>query len=325
MAIEKSVAKIRIEELKKAINYHRRLYHVYDKSEISPEALDSLKHELTELEATYPEFVTPDSPSQRIGGKPLPKFEKVRHEVSQWSFNDAFDEKEIREFDDRVKRFLSKELGKTPEVSYTCELKIDGFKTVLTYKKGELVTAATRGDGIIGENVTANIKTVESVPLTLEKPLDVVVEGEIWMPRRELARINKERAKSNEALFANPRNAAAGSIRQLDPKVAAARRLDSYVYDIAKAEFPVPATQLEELEKLQELGFKVNSHFGLFSSIDGVIRYWHEWRKKKDTQDYLVDGIVVKVNERRFQELLGYTGKAPRFALAFKFPAEQVT
>ncbi len=322
--MDKKEAKGRIEELRKAINHHRRLYHVYDRSEISPDALDSLKRELSHLEEEYPEFVTKDSPTQRVEGAPLPKFEKVRHEIAQWSFNDAFTEEDIRAFDARVKRFL-KEEGSSRDVSYTVELKIDGFKTVLTYKDGKLITAATRGDGSVGENVTANVRTIDSVPLELTEAVDVVVEGEIWLPKKELVRINKERAKSGDPVFANPRNAAAGSIRQLDPRIAAARHLDSFVYDLVKSSGSLPKAQLEELSRLQELGFKVNKHFKLCGNIEEVIHYWKTWEKKKDKEDYWIDGVVVKVNERRSQELLGFTGKAPRFAIAFKFAAEQVT
>jgi len=320
----KTDAKKRIEELKKAINYHRRLYHVYDKSEISPEALDSLKRELSLLEEEYPEFVNPDSPTQRVEGKPIAGFKKVKHEISQWSFNDAFTEEDIRAFDTRVKRLLKEEGGKT-DVSYVAELKIDGFKVVLTYKNGKLATAATRGDGVVGEDVTANVRTIDSIPLALSEEVDVTVEGEIWLPTKELLRINKEREKKGEPLFANPRNAAAGSIRQLDPKIASARKLDSFIYDVVKADFTIPETQFAELGRLQELGFKVNRHFKLCKTIEEVIAFWKEWEGKKGKEDYWIDGVVVKVNERKSQELLGYTGKAPRFAIAFKFAAEQVT
>ena len=174
-------AEERIKKLREVINYHRELYHVYDKQEISGEALDSLKYELATLEQKYPQFITPDSPTQRVAGKPLDKFEKVRHKVTQWSFNDAFSEEDIRDFDARVKRFLEKEGVSLKEVAYGCELKIDGFKIVLEYEKGVLRTAATRGDGVIGENVTANVRTIESIPLRLKEDVDLIAEGEIWM------------------------------------------------------------------------------------------------------------------------------------------------
>ena len=228
--------KTRVEKLKETINRHRYLYHVLDRQEISDAALDSLKHELAELEKQYPQYASPDSPTQRIGGKPLDKFAKVVHKARQWSFADAFTEEEIREFDERVKRILAKELGHSmskSNIEYVCELKIDGFKIVLTYENGILQTAATRGDGTVGEDVTQNIKTIESIPLKLEKPLNIVVEGEIWMSRREFEKLNARQKEKGEPLFANPRNAAAGSIRQLDSSVAASRKLDSFIYDIA--------------------------------------------------------------------------------------------
>jgi DNA ligase (NAD+) len=321
----KAGARERIEHLKTAIDRYRYLYHSLDTSEISDAALDSLKRELSELEREFPEFLTPDSPSQRIGGKPLPKFEKIRHEVRQWSFDDAFSEEDIRDFDARVRRALAK-AGVDAAPAYTCELKIDGLKIVLTYRGGVLQTAATRGDGLIGELVTENVKTIESVPLRLRNSdADIVVEGEIWMSKKEFVRLNKEREKKGEPLFANPRNVAAGSIRQLDPQIAASRRLDSFVYDVAQSSIPVPATQLEELEFLRNLGFKVNKHFKLCATIEEVIAFWKHWKSAASREDYWIDGIVLKVNERRFQEILGYTGKTPRFAIAFKFPAEQAT
>lgn len=353
--------KTRIEKLKETINHHRYLYHVLDRQEISAAALDSLKRELAELEKKYPEYASPDSPTQRIGGEPLDKFAKVVHKARQWSFGDAFTEKEIREFDERIKRMLMKELPSRQAmpgtsltslvekgVEYACELKIDGFKIVLTYENGVLQTAATRGDGVTGEDVTQNIKTIESIPLKLEKPVNIVVEGEIWMSKREFEKLNQEQKKKNLSLFANPRNAAAGSIRQLDPAIAASRKLDSYVYDIALIEkrgegvrfslsdnegessetdtlSSFPETQIKELELLKKLGFKVNKNYKLCRNINEVIAYWKEWQKKKNNENYWIDGVAVKLNRRDWQEILGHTGKAPRFAVAFKFPAEQAT
>jgi len=325
-----SEIKDRIVRLRAAINHHRYLYHVLDKSEISEAALDSLKNELVELEREYPELITPDSPTQRIAGKPLDKFKKVRHALTQWSFNDAFSEEDIKAFDERVRKFLEKggaPLSRRDFAGYTCELKIDGFKIVLSYKKGKLVMAATRGDGEVGEDVTENVRTIEAIPLVLEEEVDCEVVGEIWLPKSELVRLNKERAKNGEELFANPRNVAAGTIRQLDPKVVASRNLSTFIYDIDKASFPIPKTQQEELAKLRELGFKVNAHHKLCQNIDEVIAYWKLWgnAKKREKEDYWIDGVVLKVNRRDYQELLGYTGKAPRFGIAFKFPAEEAT
>lgn len=310
---------MRVDNLRQAINHHRYLYHVLDRQEISDAALDSLKHELAELEAKYPELVTPDSPTQRVGGEPLEKFAKVEHRVSQWSFNDAFTPDEMRDFDKRVKKALGP--GKVP--TYVTELKIDGFKIVLTYKNGYLMTAATRGNGRVGEDVTANVKTVEAVPLKLEKNVNVIVEGEIWLGKENFEKINSEQKEKGELLYANPRNIAAGTIRQLDPRVVASRHLDNFVYDLAQADFPAPKTQVEELKLLAKLGFKVNKHFTFCPTIEEVIAFWKKWQAKKEKEAYWIDGVVVKVNERNYQEALGYTGKAPRYAIAFKFPAEQ--
>lgn len=321
MGPNKGEAVNRIAKLRQVINHHRYLYHVEDRQEISDEALDSLKKELKDLETVWPELITPDSPTQRVGGVPLDKFSKVKHQITQWSFDDCFTPDELREFDAKVKRFLKG--GGEP--TYTCELKIDGFKIVLTYEKGKLVTAATRGDGVVGEDVTENVKTIEAVPLVLPEPVDVVVEGEIWMSQKEFDRINKEQKKNGEELYANPRNIAAGTIRQLDPKVVAERKLDCFVYDLAKADFTLSANQFDELKKLKQLGFKVNKHFKHCATIEEAVKFWDHWQKHKDKEDYWVDGVVVKVNERELQERLGYTGKSPRFAIAFKFPAEQAT
>ncbi|KKW19944.1 MAG: ligase protein [Parcubacteria group bacterium GW2011_GWA2_51_10] len=311
-------------KLKGTINHHRRLYHVYDKEEISQAALDSLKHELTDIEKKYPEIIAPDSPSQRVAGKPLPGFVKVRHKVPQWSFNDAFTKEEAQEFDARVKRFLRSSFGDV-RPTYVCELKIDGLKVVLDYEKGFLKTAATRGDGLVGEDVTANIRTIESVPLSLTRPIDVVVEGEVWMSTASLDALNRARKKADEAPFANPRNAAAGSIRQLDPSIAAARNLDVFIYDVAHTSEELPETQVEELLYMRELGFKINRHYEHAPNIEKAVAFWEKWKEKGRKEEYWVDGIVIKVNERKYQEALGFTGKAPRFAIAFKFPAEQVT
>ncbi|OGD67183.1 hypothetical protein A2442_02205 [Candidatus Campbellbacteria bacterium RIFOXYC2_FULL_35_25] len=311
----------RLNKLKKTINYHRYLYHVLDKQEISEEALDSLKNELYKIEQEYPELITLDSPTQRVAGEPLKEFKKIVHKIPQWSFNDAFTEEDIFDFDARVKRFL----GENKKVIYTCELKIDGLKVVLEYKNGILKTAATRGNGKVGEDVTTNIKTIESIPLRLNKDTDIIVEGEVWMGKKVFESLNKEKSKNKEALFANPRNVAAGTIRQLDSRIVAQRKLDCFIYDIARLEGGVPGEQFKELELLGELGFKVNKHFKYCKDIQEVINFWKDWQKKKDKEDYWIDGVVIKVNEKELQDKLGYTGKAPRFAIAFKFPAEQVT
>ena len=313
-------AQERAAQLRDAITKYRTLYHVKDVSPLSPEALDSLKYELAELEGKYSELVTPTSPTQVVAGAALPFLKKVKHAVPQWSFNDAFTEADIRAFDERVRKFS----GKAP--TYDLELKIDGLKVVFTYEKGVLTTAATRGDGIIGEDVTHNIRTIASVPKKLSRPLDIVVEGEVYLTRSGLKKLNEHRRKAGEPEFANPRNAAAGSIRQLDPKIAAERPLEVFIYDTAQTSEPFPPTQTEELDYLSKLGFPVNSEHRHADSLDEVFAFWKKWKepKARGKIDYQIDGIVLKVESRAQELALGYTGKAPRFAIAYKFPPEQV-
>ncbi len=350
--MNKIQAKNRIEKLKKEINHHRYLYHVLDKTEISDAALDSLKHELDNLERQYPELITPDSPTQRIGGKPLDKFKKIKHQVSQWSFNDAFEKEEIVDFDKRVRKILV-DNGEDEKVNldYTCELKIDGLHVVLAYENGILKTGATRGDGKIGEDVTQNLKTIESIPLKIREDLNIIVEGEVFMSKTVFDELNKERKRRNESLFANPRNAAAGAIRQLDPKVARKRKLDCFIYDLSQVKFlttlspplsgeginsspnkgrlggvfELPQTQSEELEFLKNLRFKVNKFWKRCKDVDEIFEFYDYWKKHKDSENYWIDGVVVKVDKCGWQNKIGYTGKAPRWAIAYKFPAEQTT
>ncbi len=319
MTSQKQAIISRIQKLRETINRHRYLYHVLDKQELSDAALDSLKRELAELEAAYPELITPDSPTQRVGGEPLAKFEKIEHRIQQWSFNDAFTEEDMHAFDERIE----KGVGGEP-YSYVCELKIDGFKIVLTYKDGILISAATRGDGRVGEDVTANIKTIDAIPLKLEQEVDIIVEGEVWISKKEFETLNRRQKKEGKELYANPRNVAAGTIRQLDPRIVATRNLDSFIYDIAEyAE--VPETQGAELALLSQLGFKVNRHYTRCRDITEVFAFYKKWTTRRLREHYGIDGVVVKVNERAIQERLGFTGKAPRFAIAYKFPAEQAT
>lgn len=318
MRISKEVRE-RASLLRETITKYRALQHEKDLSPLSPEALDSLKYELATLEETYPELVTPDSPTQVVAGAPVPFLKKVRHTVPQWSFNDAFTEEDIRAFDTRVRKVS----GEVP--SYDLELKIDGLKIVLSYSKGVLTTAATRGDGAVGEDVTHNIQTIASVPQKLSRPIDLVAEGEVYLTRSGFAALNEERKKRGEALFANPRNAAAGSIRQLDPSIAAARPLGVFVYDVAATSESFPKTQSEELGYLETLGLPVNGEHRHADTLEEVIAYWKKWRgSAREKVDYQIDGIVLKVESKVVQETLGYTGKAPRFAIAYKFPPEQV-
>lgn len=313
-------------KLIKAIEHHQYLYHVMDKPEITDEAYDSLMRELLEIEAKHPEIISPLSPSQRVGGATLKEFKKVKHEVRQWSFDDVFDSEELKKWEEKVKRMIEKESSlKAEKLEYCLELKIDGLKVILTYKNGEFVQGATRGDGQVGENVTENLKTIKSIPFFLQEKADIIVVGEAWMNKKELEKINEERKKNREQVFANTRNAGAGSIRQLDPKVTAKRKLDTFIYDIDKISLDTPKTQGEELELLKKLGFKTNPYFKVVDSVEGIEKFYKEWTKKKDSLDYALDGIVIKVNSRKIQEALGYTGKTPRWGVAYKFPAEQVT
>ncbi len=319
-------AKERAAKLREAITAYRAEYHERDASSISPEALDSLKHELATLEEEHPDLVTKDSPTQVVAGTVLPELKKVRHQTAQWSLNDAFSEEDLRAFDERVRKELAREVGGDAAPAYCAELKIDGLHIILTYEKGALVTAATRGDGAIGEDVTHNIRTIKGVPQRLAEPLDLVVEGEVYMTRSGLMKLNAERKKADLPLFANPRNAAAGSIRQLDSSIAAARPLGVFLYDIDALAGEMPATQDAELAYLAGLGLPVESHHLRTDSIDGVIGFWKKWQgKAREALDYQIDGVVIKVDARAHQRILGHTGKAPRYAIAFKFPAEQVT
>lgn len=323
--MDKSEAKKRIDKLVKQIEELRYQYHVLNNPTVSDEIYDSLSHELRDLEIKFPELKRTDSPLQRIGGQPLEKFEKVRHKIRQWSFNDAFEEKDLYDWEERVKRLLQKELGRVPKVEYVCELKIDGLHVVLEYEKGVLVRAATRGDGVIGENVTQNIKTIESIPLGIRKKVDVIVEGEVWLGEKQLEKINQQRKKQKLPEFANPRNAAAGTIRQLDSKIVAERKLSCFVYDWSNGSYDAPKTQLEELKELEKLGFTVNKHYELCPDLKAVIKFRDKWIEKRSKEDYWTDGIVVKINDINLQKTLGYVGKAPRWAVAYKFPPEKVT
>ncbi|MFZ2167562.1 MAG: NAD-dependent DNA ligase LigA [Minisyncoccia bacterium] len=312
-------AQDRAKQLRDIITKYRALQHEKDLSPISPDALDSLKYELAMLEEQYPELVTPDSPTQVVAGAPVPYLKKVQHAVAQWSFNDAFTEDDIRAFDERVRKVS----GTSP--TYDLELKIDGLKIVFTYEKGMLTTAATRGDGVIGEDVTHNIRTIASVPVRLARHVDLVAEGEVYLTRSGFEKLNKARLKSGEPTFANPRNAAAGSIRQLDPAIAAERPLGVFIYDVAQTSETMPATQSEELAYLAGLGLPVNPEHRHADTLEEVFSYWEKWKgSARDNVDYQIDGVVLKVESHAAQEILGYTGKAPRFGIAYKFPPEQV-
>jgi len=327
----------RLSKLKNAIERHSHAYHTLDKPEISDEAYDSLFKELEAIESEYPELKTTDSPTRRVGGEPLKEFVKVKHAHTQWSFDDVFDAEELRKWDEKVRNFMEKSGVENEKLEYCCELKIDGLKIILTYENGVLIRGATRGDGEVGEEVTENVRTIRSVPIKIHNsqftiPNSLVVVGEAWISTDNLKKINKERVKEGEAQFANSRNLAAGSMRQLDPKMTASRRLDSFLYDIDEISprFHLgtevePRSQSEELELLRELGFKTNPHYKICNSVREIQAFYDEWTKKRHDLPYELDGIVIKVNSVKIQQALGYTAKSPRWGVAYKFPAEQVT
>ena len=315
----------RTQKLIEVIEHHRNLYHTLDTPEISDEAYDALIRELEEIEVTYPELKTPNSPTVRVGGEALKEFVKVKHEVRQWSFDDVFSFEGLSKWDKKVRNFIYKSGLEKEKIEYCCELKIDGLKIILTYEEGTLVRGATRGDGTVGEDVTHNIKTIHNIPIQLKEKVSLTVVGEAWIGQRDLQKINIERKKNDEPQYANTRNLAAGAIRQLDPKLAKARRLNSFVYDIDLFSSAMPGTQSEELLLLQKMGFGINLHFTVAKTLADIETYYQEWIKKRSTLEYGLDGIVIKINSRKIQEALGYTGKSPRWGVAYKFPAEQVT
>ncbi|MBD3311416.1 MAG: NAD-dependent DNA ligase LigA [Candidatus Magasanikbacteria bacterium] len=316
--------KSKVKKLRDQIDDLRHRYHVLNDPQVTDKMYEGLMDELRKIEDEHPELITPESPTQRVAGEVLEKFEKVRHQVPQWSFNDAFDRDDLDNWQERILKILEKKLGHRPgDIDYICEVKIDGLHIVLTYEDGKLKTAATRGDGKVGENVTQNIKTINSVPLKLKQSLDIIVEGEVWMSDKILKKINKKREKNNETPFANPRNAAAGTIRQLDPKIVAERNLKLSVYDISGGN--IPETQAEELKQLKKMGFLTDDNWEICKTPDEIMNYHKNLEKKKNKLDFWVDGVVIKVNQKKYQDLLGFTGKAPRWAIALKFPAEQGT
>ncbi len=324
MTGEKDRAKARIRELVEEISHHDIKYYAEDNPEISDFEYDSLINELKQLEAKYPDLILPDSPTRRVSGKPLDEFPQVQHKVSMLSLGNCYSPDELKEFDSRVHKLL----GEKERVEYIVELKIDGLGIALLYEDSMLVRGATRGDGRIGEDVTSNIRTIRSIPLRLKAEgglRSAEVRGEVYMPTEGLKKLNKEREASGEPLFANPRNAAAGSVRQLDPKVAAARPLDAYFYTLSYNEDPMPATHEDCLERMRRSGLRTSPHTRKFDSIEKVIQHISSWESKREELEYEIDGIVVKVNSIAQQEKLGYTAKEPRWAVAYKYPPKQRT
>jgi DNA ligase (NAD+) len=313
-------ARARVAELRTQIDRANRDYYVLDHPEITDAEYDALFRELVELETQYPELITPDSPTQRVGGPPSDAFAKVTHRTPMLSLANAFDRDEVREFDRRVHRTLG-----DVRVEYVTELKIDGLAMSLLYEGGGYSVGATRGDGYVGEDVTPNVKTIPSVPLSVtipkEFPRTFEVRGEVYMPKRSFQRLNTELAAEGKPPFANPRNAAAGAVRQLDPRVTARRRLDTFMYALDP---PGGAKSQEQiLERLAEMGFHVNDNRRTHDDIDAVIAFLDEWQEKRHGLDYEIDGIVIKVNDLGQQAELGFVSRSPRWALAFKFPPEQ--
>ena len=328
-------AKERIEKLKKLINHYRYLYHVLDKEEISSEALDSLKHELYLLEQKFPQFITPDSPTQRVAGKPLPFFKKVVHKIPMLSLEDIFSEKELEEWEEYLKKFSQKE-----NFEYFCEQKVDGFAISLIYKNGIFTLGSTRGTGTVGEDVTQNLKTIESIPLKLEihGPLpnkkieeklkkliengEIEIRGEVYMEKKVFEKINKELEKKGEKTYSNPRNLAAGTIRQLDPRLVAQRPLKFLAYDLITD--VNQETHSQEHEILFSLGFKTDKG-KICKNLREVIEFWKEAEKKRDSLPYLIDGVVVCVNDNKTFQSLGIVGKSPRGQRALKFSPKETT
>ncbi len=318
----------RINELRSLIRHHEERYYVHSAPEISDDEFDRLLHELEGLEAKNPDLVTPDSPTQRVAGQPTDGFATVEHIVPMLSLDNAYDDEELRAFDERVRRAAG--LGDAP-VPYVAELKIDGLSIALTYEDGRLVRGATRGDGVRGEDVTANVRTIRAIPLSLRTPVPgrIEVRGEVFLPRTSFERMNVEREKEGVPLFQNPRNAAAGTMRNLDPSLVARRRLSAFTYQVVLAADPVASplsrknTHGETLEELQALGLPVESHWQRCENIDAVIAFCRRWAEARRDLEFDTDGVVVKADDLALREKLGATAKFPRWATAFKFPAQQ--
>ncbi len=319
--------KKRLEKLRQTIAYHRARYHEDDAPEISDEAYDALLEELEVLEHTIEGKRTT---AATVGGEVSTAFSKVTHQVRQWSFDNIFSTDELVDWDARIRRQLSDMDLPSDKVAYVCEHKIDGLKLVIEYQAGKLHRAATRGNGVVGEDVTHTAATIKSLPQTLTQPINLICVGEVWLGEKEFTRINNEREKNSEALFANPRNAAAGSLRQLDPAVAKARNLSLTVYDIDHlgnqiSEKHKPETQADELKLLKKLGLPTSPDSKVCNTVDEVQEFYTHWCEQHETLPYGVDGIVLKVNQISLQRALGYTSKAPRYGVAYKFPAEEAT
>ena len=383
--MDKNTAKERIQKLRKEINYHRYLYHVLDRQEISDAANDSLKHELARLEENFPELITPDSPTRRVGGHPLPGFKKVKHGASMLSLNDVFSEEELKDWEERIKKLTTNYKLQTTNLEYFAEIKVDGFAVSLIYENGIFKTGSTRGDGVTGEDVTENLKTVESIPLRLHDPREFAeekevknifkkfplvraavsripkileVRGEVYMTKKAFAAVNHEKQKKGLPAFANPRNIAAGSVRQLDSKVTASRRLDFFAYDLVTDlgqktheedhlivnlfgfKTPCPVRELVKIEAASENNSAIKGNlvgvrsFRISNGVElamrcrnlaEVMKFFAEIGEKRERLPFLIDGVVAQINDGALFERLGVVGKAPRGAVALKFPGQEAT
>ena len=311
----------RLRQLREEIRRHEELYYIRNAPEISDEQFDTLLHELERLEAEHPDLVTPDSPTQRVAGRPTEGFPSVEHMRPMLSLDNAYNEEELRAFDERVK----KGAGSGP-IAYVAELKIDGLSIALTYENGRLVRGATRGDGVRGEEVTANVRTIRAIPLSLRHGPHgrIEIRGEVFLPRSSFARINREREEEGEPLFANPRNAAAGTMRNLDPSLVARRNLSAFTYQVvAGADLDLPSAHYEMLQALERWGLPIERHYQRCAGIEEVIEFCRQWADGRQSLEFDTDGVVIKVDDLAIRERLGYTAKFPRWATAFKFPAQQ--
>lgn len=309
--------KNRIEQLTKKINTHNHNYYVLDNPQISDYEYDQLMKELLKLEESYPKLKLSDSPTQRVGGEVLKGFKEVLHKTTKLSLGNVFDESDIREFDNRIRKSL------VDEVEYVLELKIDGLTVVLNYEDGRLVQGATRGDGVRGEEITANLKTIKSIPLSIKEDVDLEVRGEVYMPKKAFEALNVRREEMEEPIFANPRNAAAGSLRQLDTKLTAERPLDIFVFNLETIDNKEFGTHVEALQYLKIQGFKVSPFIQTFKNAEELIEQCKLWADKRGELPFEIDGLVIKVNSLAQRELLGNTSKSPRWAAAYKFPPEK--
>ncbi|MEJ6951394.1 NAD-dependent DNA ligase LigA [Natronospora cellulosivora (SeqCode)] len=309
----------KIEELRKEIRHHEYQYYVLDSPEISDFEFDKLIRQLEELEEENPELISPDSPTQRVGGQALDSFEKVEHSTTMLSLSNAFNAAELRDFVNRVYKLAGRS-----DIEFVIEHKIDGLSAILNYENASFQIGATRGNGIIGEDVSENIKTIRSIPLKFNKDIDAEIRGEVYISKRDFGEINEKRLDQGEEPFANPRNAAAGSIRQLDPRIAAERSLSFLSYDIIRINGVELDTHVQAIELLEELGFKINWHKKC-KNVEEIIQYCEQWTEERDELPFEIDGMVIKVNDLALREELGNTAKSPRWAIAFKFPAQQKT